>query len=184
MSVQMIILIIAIVAVVMFIIITFNKGVNLRNYVKEAFSTMDVYLKKRWDLVPNLVTVVKSYAEHEQSVFTEIAGLRAGNYENMSDEEKMNTNEKLTSGLSKIMAVVENYPVIKADTHFVTLMEQLTSVENDIANSRKYYNGCVRVYNNYTEIFPTNITASVFGFKPAKMFEANDSDRQNVKAEI
>lgn len=169
---------------VLFVIVVYNRLVTLRNYVKEAFSTMDVYLKKRWDLLPNLIEIVKAYAKHEKGVLEEIAQLRSGSYSDMSDEDKIDTNKKLGEGLSKIVAIVENYPDLKANEHYSKLMDELASIENDIANSRKYYNGCVRMLNNSAEIFPTSLIASIFGFKSAKMFEINDDERQSIKAEL
>ena len=169
---------------VLFLIITYNRLINLRNYVKEAFSTMDVYLKKRWDLVPNLLEIVKAYTQHERGLLTEVTELRTGNYAQMSDNEKIDANRILGQSLAKIIAVAENYPDLKANEHYSKLMEELLSIENDIANSRKYYNGCVRILNNTVEIFPTNLVAMVIGIKSAKMFEISDEERQNVKVEF
>lgn len=167
-----------------YIIMSYNSAVKLRNYVKEAFSTMDVYLKKRWDLVPNLVECVSAYAKHEKSVFEGVTNLRARNYENMSLEEKINVNNTISESLPKIVAISENYPELKANTNFSELMTNLSSIEEDIANSRKYYNGTVRELNNFLEIFPTNIIAKVFGFKPEKMFEITSDQRENVKVDF
>lgn len=169
---------------ILFVIVVYNRLVVLRNYVKEAFSTMDVYLKKRWDLLPNLIEIVKAYAKHEKGVLEEITLLRSGNYSDMSDEDKIDTNKKLGESLSKIIAVVENYPDLKANEHYAKLMDELTNIENDIANSRKYYNGCVRILNNTTEIFPTSLIAGLFRIKSAKMFEITDDERQSIKAEL
>lgn len=175
--------IIGVIAFLIFVyaISAYNKGVTLRNYVREAFSTMDVYLKKRWDLIPNLVETVKGYVAHEQDVLKKITELRNQNYTNMTNEQKMEVNSQLGFGLSKLMAVAENYPDLKANQNFMMLMQELSAVEEDIANSRKYYNGTVREFNNFTELFPTNIISAIFGFKPEKMFEINDKERENVK---
>lgn len=166
---------------IMYIISAYNKGVTLRNYVREAFSTMDVYMKKRWDLIPNLVETAKGYMTHEQSTLTKITELRNQNYSGMSNEQKMDVNAQLGFGLSKLLAVAENYPDLKANENFLRLMEELSTVEEDIANSRKYYNGTVREYNNYTELFPTNIIAMIFNFKAEKMYEISEKERENVK---
>lgn len=179
-----IILVAVIVLILLFVIIVYNKLITLRNYKIEAFSTMDVYLKKRWDLVPNLIEIVKAYSKHEKGVLEEIAQLRSGNYSNMSENDKINANKKLGEDLSKIIAIVENYPDLKANEHYVKLMDELLSIENDIANSRKYYNGCVRMLNNAVEIFPMSVIASLFGIKSAQMFEITDNERQNIKAEF
>ena len=162
----------------------YNSFVNLNNMVKEAFSTMDVYLKKRWDLVPNLVETVKGYVKHERGLFEEIVNLRNSSYNKMSLSDKIETNQQLSSGLSKIMAVAENYPDLKASKNFSDLTLQLSTIEDDIANSRKYYNAVVRKFNTKVEMFPSNIIARIFNFKSQKMFEANELERNNVKVEF
>jgi LemA protein len=158
--------------------------VKLNNKVKEAFSTMDVYLKKRWDLIPNIVETVKGYAKHEKDTLKEVVELRNSTYDKMSDEEKIKTNEQLSSGINKIMALAEAYPDLKANENFKDLSKQLTKVEDDIANSRKYYNGVVRIYNTKVEMFPSNIFAGLFGYKSKAMFQANENERENVKVEL
>ncbi len=160
---------------------TYNKCVKLSNYVKEAFSTMDVYMKKRWDLIPNLIETVKGYVAHEKGVLEEITALRNKNYTNLSQEEKMDVNNKLGLGLSKLIAVAENYPDLKASSNFTQLMGQLSQIEDEIANSRKYYNGCVREFNTFIQIFPSNLIASIFNFKEQKLFEIDESQRENIK---
>lgn len=176
---------IAIIAVVaIYVIVQYNELINARNDVKEAFSTMDVYLKKRWDLVPNLVEVVKQYAKHEEDTFTQITALRTGNYDEMLTNKKININEQLTEGISKVMAVAENYPELKASENFLNLSAELTKIEDEIANSRKYYNGTVRNLNNKIQMFPSNIIATIFKFEQANMFEANIEERNNVKVSL
>lgn len=162
----------------------YNSLIKLNNKVKEAFSTMDVYLKKRWDLIPNIVETVKGYAKHEKETLQEVAALRNNSYENMSEEEKFQTNAQLSSGVHKILALAEAYPDLKANENFRDLSNQLTQVEDDIANSRKYYNGVVRIYNNRVEMFPGNIFAGLFGYKTRAMFEAAADERENVKIEL
>ena len=158
--------------------------VQLNNKVDEAFSTMDVYLKKRWDLIPNIVETVKGYAKHEKDTLKEVVELRNSTYDKMSDEEKIKTNEQLSSGINKIMALAEVYPDLKANENFKDLSKQLTKVEDDIANSRKYYNGVVRIYNNKVEMFPSNIIAKLLGYKSKSMFEASKEERQNIKVSL
>ena len=178
-------ILIAIIAVVaIYVIVQYNKLINARNDVKEAFSTMDVYLKKRWDLVPNLVEVVKQYAKHEEDTFTQITALRTGNYDEMLTNKKIHINEQLTEGISKVMAVAENYPELKASENFLNLSAELTKIEDEIANSRKYYNGTVRNLNNKIQMFPSNIIATIFKFEQANMFEANIEERNNVKVSL
>lgn len=167
-----------------YILKTYNGLIRSNNIVKEAFSTMDIYLKKRWDLIPNLVEVVKGYAKHESNTFEQITSLRAKSYDNMSLHNKIEVNEQLSQGISKIMAISENYPELKANEIFIRLSSELTKIENEIANSRKYYNGTVRVLNNKVQMFPSNIVASMFGFKEASMFEASTEEKNNVKVEL
>ena len=170
--------------IVIFFIVAYNKGIKLRNYVREAFSTMDVYMKKRWDLIPNLVETVKGYAGHEKGLLEKITQLRNANYSTMSDAQKLETNSELANVLTKFMAVVENYPDLKANQNFMQLSNELSSIESDIANSRKYYNGTVRMLNTYLEVFPTNIIGSMFGIQKEKMFEISETERQNVKVQF
>lgn len=178
------ILILLVILCAIYVGITYNSLVKTRNIVLEAFSTMDVYLKKRWDLVPNLVEVVKGYAKHEKETFMQITSLRTTSYDQLSAEKKINVNEQLTQGLSKIMAIAENYPELKASQNFLDLSQNLARVEEDIANSRKYYNGAVRKMNTKVQMFPSNLVASMFGFKEYNMFEIETEEKQNVKVEF
>ena len=173
-----------VVLLLIYFIVTYNSLIKLKNIVKEAFSTMDVYLKKRWDLIPNIVETVKGYAKHEKDTLKEVVELRNSAYDKMSDDEKIKTNEQLSSGISKIMALAEAYPDLKANENFKDLSKELSKVEDDIANSRKYYNGVVRIYNNKVEMFPSNIFAGLFGYKSKAMFEASANERENVKVEL
>ena len=176
---------IAVIAIiVIYFLFTFNKLIRLNNNVKEAFATMDVYLKKRWDIIPNLVETVKGYAKHESETLESVIKMRNTSYDSMSAAEKLNTNEELNRSLSKIIALTENYPEIKADKNFIKLSNELITVEDEIANSRKYYNAVVRMFNNKVEIFPNNIIAKLFRFKSEKMFETSSTERENVKVEL
>lgn len=176
--------IIIIVIIVIYVFILYNSFVKLNNKVKEAFATMDVYLKKRWDLIPNIVETVKGYAKHEKATLEEVIKLRNNVYDDMSNDDKIKTNEQLAEGITKIMALAEAYPDLKASESFRDLSRQLTKVEDDIANSRKYYNGAVRMFNNMVEMVPNNIFATLFGYKPKAMFKASESERENVKVEL
>lgn len=170
-----------IILIIIYIVITINKFIKLNNKVKEAFSTMDVYLKKRWDLIPNLVEIVKGYANYEKQTLEEIAQLRASTYDNLSNENKLKSNEGLNKNITKIMALVEVYPELKANENFKDLSKQLTKVEEDIANSRKYYNAIVRNFNNKVEMFPSNILAKLLKYKTYRMFEADRNEKENIK---
>ncbi len=178
-------IILAIVIVILvFLFVTYNKLVQLNNRVKEAFSTMDVYLKKRWDLIPNIVDVVKGYAKHEKETIEKVTELRNSVYDKMSDDEKIKTNVELSSGIPKIMALSEAYPDLKASDNFKDLSSQLSKAEEDIANARKYYNGTVRIYNNKVQMFPSNIIAKMFGFKVKSMFQVENAERENVDVKL
>lgn len=173
-----------IILLLLYVFITYNSLVKSNNIVEEAFSTMDIYLKKRWDLVPNLVEVVKGYAKHEKDVINNVTTLRTNAYQDMSVNKKININEQLTQGISKIMAISESYPDLKASQNFLELSRDLTKIEDEIANSRKYYNGTVRIYNNKIEMFPSNLISKMFGFEQANMFEANAKEKNNVKVDL
>lgn len=173
-----------IIILLLYVLVTYNGLIKSNNLVKEAFSTMDVYLKKRWDLIPNLVEVVKGYAKHEKETIEKITALRTNAYETMSADKKINVNEQITQGLSKIMAISENYPELKASQNFIELSHELTKIEDEIANSRKYYNGTVRIFNTKIQIFPNNMVANLFGFHSANMFEANANEKNNVKVDL
>lgn len=175
------VIIVIFILIVIYALVLYNSLIKLNNKVKEAFSTMDVYLKKRWDLIPNIVETVKSYADYERDTLREIVNLRNSVYEKMSTEDKIRVNKLVSNDILRIMAVVENYPDLKASENFKDLSDKLTIVEDDIANSRKYYNGVVRIYNNKVEMFPNNIFAKLFGYRSKAMFEANASERENVK---
>ena len=173
-----------IVLLFVYLLLTFNSFVKLNNKVNEAFATMDVYLKKRWDLVPNLVETVKGYAKHEKDTLEEVIKLRSGDYDEMNNEEKISANTKITNGISRIMALAESYPDLKANENFCDLAKELTKTEDEIAQSRKYYNATVRLFNNKVGMVPSNIVAGILGYKEKKMFEATLDERENVKVEL
>ena len=178
-------IIIAIVVILLLLILpSYNSFVKLNSKVEEAFSTMDVYLKKRWDLIPNIVETVKGYVKHEKETLEEIVKLRNSSYDKMSIDSKVDTNNKLSEGISKIIALAESYPELKASENFKELSKELSHVEDDIANARKYYNGAVKEFNNKVRMFPSNIVAMIFGYKAKSMFTASDSERENVKVEF
>ena len=178
------IIIVVVATLLIYIISTYNKLIRLYHIVEEAFSTMDVYLKKRWELVPNLVEVVKGYVKHEKDVIERVTQLRANTYQNMTINNKINTNNELDNNIAKIMVISENYPDLKANENFLELSRELTKLEDDIANSRKYYNGSVRIFNTKIQIFPNNIIAKIFGFKEANMFEIINEEKNNVKVDL
>lgn len=173
-----------IILIIIYAFILYNNFISLDNKVKEAFSTMDVYLKKRWDLIPNLVETVKGYAKYEEETLTKVTKLRNTVYNEMTNDEKIINNEELSSDVSKIMALKEAYPELKANENFIDLSNKLTKIEDDIANARKYYNGTVRIYNNKVQMFPNNIFAKIFNYKTKRMFEASLEDKQNIRINL
>ena len=173
-----------IVLLVIYLFVCYNSFVKLNNQVKEAFSTMDVYLKKRWDLIPNIVETVKGYSKQEKETLTEVVKIRSNSYDDMNINDKVNVNTKLSGDINKLMALAEAYPELKANENYLDLSNKLTEIEEDIANSRKYYNGSVRIYNNKVEMFPSNIIAKIFGFKSEKMFGISEDEKQNIKIEL
>ena len=173
-----------IVILIVYIIVTYNNFVKANIKVEEAFSTMDVYLKKRWDLIPNLVEIVKGYAKHEKDTLKEITELRSKTYDKMNTSQKIDLNNKMSEGINKLMVISESYPELKSNENFITLSNQLMKIEEDIANSRKYYNGSVKLLNIKVKVFPSNVVAKLFGFKEQKMFEASIEERNDVKIKI
>ena len=178
------IILLVIILIIIYTLTLYNSLIKLLNKVKEAFSTMDVYLKKRWDLIPNIVESVKGYANHEKDTLTEVIRLRNSIYDDMSDSQKIKTNMQLSNQIAKVMVLAEAYPELKANENFKDLSKQLTKVEDEIANSRKYYNAVVKIYNNKVEIFPNNIFAKLFGYQPKSMFIINENERENVKVRL
>lgn len=173
-----------IVIILLYFLITYNQLVKLANNIKEAFATMDVYLKKRWDLIPGIIEVVKGYSKHEKDTLKEIVTLRNGGYDNLSQEQKLKTNEKLTKEIDQINILVEKYPDIKADQNYLELQHNLKQIEDEIAQSRKYYNAVIRKYNNKVEMIPSNIVAKITGHKVKEMFEAKKEERDNIQVDL
>lgn len=177
--------IVVIVLLLAFVIGTYNKLIRGKITVEEAFATMDVYLKKRFDLIPNLVETVKGYAKHEQSTLAEIVGLRNQNYDTMSAEEKMQSGAAISRAVPQIMALAEQYPDLKANQNFLDLSSQLSQVEDDISSSRKYYNGAVKQYNFTVQMFPGSLIAGLFHFETMRMFEVESTEeRKNVQVKF
>lgn len=185
MAVDIIVMIILVLVGIVFSIIHFYNGImKSSNNIDEAFSTMDVYLKKRYDLIPNLVNTVKGYASHEKDTLASVVELR-NKAINTTGDEAIEYNQKLSQGISKIFALAEQYPDLKANENFLSLRNDLKEIENDIANSRKYYNGCVKEYNNKIMVFPNNIIANIFNFNKRIFFQIdNEDERKNVTVEF
>ncbi len=178
---------IALVAIIIVIwaIAVYNAFVRLRNGIEEAFSTMDVYLKKRYDLIPNLVETVKGYAKHENEALTNIIAARNAAMTATDPQERMEKENVLTGTLKSLFALNESYPQLKADTHFTEMMNELRSIEDEITSSRKYYNGIVKQYNTKREVFPTSIIANWKKFEKKPLFEVDaPEERKNVKVQF
>lgn len=157
---------------------TYNKIIKLRNNAEEGYSTMDIYMKKRYDLIPNLVETVKGFAKHEKET---LEGVMQARYACMSandPEEKAKSENMLTGTLKTLFNVAENYPQLKADANFLNLQSTLQNLEVEISNARKYYNGCVNVYNTKIETFPSSIIAKKHKFDRKVLFEIENKQER------
>lgn len=170
-----------IVILVLYVIAAFNKLTGLRNRVKNQWSQVDVQLKRRFDLIPNLVETVKGYASHEKETLEKVMAARASAVGANSPAEIMNANGDLNKALSRLIAVTENYPELKANANFAELQRTLADAENKIAHARQFYNDTVMKYQNKREMFPTNLIAGLFGFKEEPYFRTDGAERENVK---
>ena len=171
-----------IVVLIIIFVVMYNGFIRLKNNCDEAFATMDVYLKKRYDLIPNLVETVKGYAAHEKETLERVVAARNMAQGASTPEEKAAGESMLQGTLKSLFAVAESYPDLKANQNFMDLQVQLKAVEEDIANSRKYYNAVVKQFNTKCEVFPSNLIAGIFHFEKKPMFEVEaQEERQNVK---
>ncbi len=158
-----------------------NSLVNKKNQVENAFGSIDVQLKKRTDLIPNLVASVKEYMQHEAGLLTEITALRAqATNPDLPDEKRFEAESQLTNKLGALNIAVENYPDLKANQNFLQLQGSMNEVEEQISASRRAYNAAVTSYNNGVEMFPSNIIANSKGYKRKAVFEITEAERQNV----
>lgn len=174
--------VILVVAVIVlgYILMAYNSLVRLRNQMREAWSDIDVQLKRRHSLIPNLVETVKGYAQHEREAFESVTAARAKALGAQTPADKALAENALTSTLKTIFAISENYPELKANTNFLELQRELSDTENKIQASRRFYNGMVRDYNTATETVPTNIIAATFGFSKAEFFELESEAEKAV----
>ncbi len=162
----------------------YNGFVVLKTRIQEALSGIDVQLKRRADLIPNLVETVKGYAKHEKEVFTEVTKARSALMKADSLEEKAKANNMLTSALKSLFAVAENYPQLQSSENFRDLQRQLEDTEDKVAYSRQFYNANVLEYNTKTQLIPTNIIANMFGFKQFDFFAANEEERKKIEVKF
>ena len=175
------IVLIIIVLVIGYVVYTYNEMVKLRNMVKEQWSQIDVLLKRRSDLIPNLVEVVKGYAEHESNTLEEVVNARNKMMNVRSKEEEIEVVKEMSNSLTKLLAIAESYPELKANTNYLNLQENLQETEDKISYARQFYNDAVLKYKNKIEILPGNMIASLFKFESEPFFEASDSEKDVPK---
>lgn len=178
------ILLIILVVVILAIIFMYNGLIRLKNRVDEAWSDIDVQLKRRYDLIPNLVSTVKGYAAHEKEVFEKVTEARsramgAGNAADKAEAENM-----LSNTLKSLFAVAEAYPDLKANQNFLELQRELTDTEDKIQAARRFYNGNVRDFNTKIEVFPTNVMAGMLGFSKREFFQAKEEEKEVVEVKF
>ena len=179
-----IILIIIVVLILIYLGSTYNSFVALRNRVKDQWAQIDVQLKRRFDLIPNLVETVKGYASHEKDTLEAVVKARNEYLSSDTPEGKIEANNDLNKVVTKLFALAESYPELKADTNFRELQTTLTETEDKISYARQFYNDVVMKYNNKVEVFPSNIVAGMFGFKTSAYFNATEEERENVKVKF
>ena len=164
---------------IIYIILIFNKLTHLSNLVKEKWSQVDIFLKQRTDLIPNIVESVKGFTEHEKSTLTNITKARNQVIKATTKEEEIEANKNLSNAINKLLFLQEDYPELKANTNFMNLQENLKEIENNISYARQIYNKAVLKYKNKLEMFPSNIIADIFNFKPELFFTIDSDDREN-----
>lgn len=180
----LIIILIILVLLVIWMIGVYNKLVQGRNKVKNAFAQIDTQLQRRFDLIPNLVETVKGYASHEKELLENVTASRSGYMNATTNAEKMAADNQLTSTLKSLFAVAENYPELKANENFSKLQDDLKGTEDKVAFSRQFYNDSVTMYNNSLQIFPNNIVASMFNFKEEELFKTEEAAKAAPKVQF
>ena len=184
MTTELMIIIGIVVVLLLYIILTYNGLVTLRNRVKEAWSDIDVQLKRRYDLIPNLVEVVKGYASHEKETLERVITARNVAMSANGAKEKGEAENVLSGALKNLFALSENYPDLKASTNFLELQRELTDTENKIQAARRFYNGNVKDFNTKIETFPANIIANMFNFKANDFFSIADEEKENPQVKF
>jgi LemA protein len=178
------ILVIVLAVILFWVIAIYNGLIKLKNRVDEAWSDIDVQLKRRYDLIPNLVNTVKGYAAHEKEVFEKVTEARARAMSAGTTEDKAQAENMLSNTLKSLFAVAEAYPDLKANQNFLELQRELTDTEDKIQAARRFYNGNVRDFNTKIEIFPNNIFAGILSFTKRQFFEAAGAEKEVVKVEF
>ncbi len=184
MPVWLIVVLAIIVLIILWVISTYNKLIKLRNKVKDQWAQIDTVLKRRFDLIPNLVETVKGYAKHEKDTLEEVIKARNTYVTATAPEDQMKADGELTKAISKLFALSEAYPELKANENFNNLQKELTETEDKIQYARQFYNETVRMYNNARQVFPAVLIAGMLGFKDEKFFEASAEERENVKVQF
>lgn len=179
-----IIVIAIVVFIILWVIATQNKLVRKRMKAENAFADIDVHLVKRYDLIPNIVNTVKGYAKHEKETLEGVINARNKAVSAGSVDDKINADNEVTEAISRLFALTESYPELKANTNFLSLQEDLKNVENELAGARKYYNAAARNYNYAITAIPDCIVAKLFHHNKMNMFSASEEQRQNVKVEF
>lgn len=173
-----------VVVVAIAIIAMYNGLITLKNRVDEAWSDISVQLKRRYDLIPNLISTVKGYAAHEKEVFEKVTQARTQAMNAGTTAEKAEAENMLSGTLKSLFAVSENYPELKANQNFLELQRELTDTEDKIMASRRFYNGNVRDFNTKLQVFPTNMIAGMLKFTAREFFEMDEKEKENVKVEF
>ncbi len=179
-----IIILVVIAVVVVWLIAIYNGLIKLRNRVDEAWSDIDVQLKRRYDLIPNLINTVKGYASHEKEVFEKVTEARTRAMNAGTTNEKAEAENMLSGTLKSLFAVSENYPDLKANQNFLELQRELTDTEDKIMASRRFYNGNVRDFNTKIQVFPNNLLIGMLNFKAYEFFETAEAEKENIKVEF
>ena len=182
--IALIVIVVIVVLLFLYAISTYNTLVGLRNKVKDQWSQIDVVLKNRNDLIPNVVETVKGYAKHEKETLDAVITARSKATSATTPEEEMKASGEVTQALGKLFALAESYPDLKANENFMSLQNDLKEIEEKIRYSRQFYNDAVLSYKNKLEMFPSNIVAGIFGFKPEAFFEATEEERKNVEVKF
>lgn len=174
-----------VVVVALYVLATYNALVKRKNMVLNQRSQIDIELQRRFDLIPNLVEVVKGYASHEKSTLEEVVNARSNYLASGSDtQEALQADAQLTTALSRLFMLVESYPDLMANTNFLNLQKELANTEKKIAFSRQFYNDSVNKMNNMIQMFPSNVVAKLFGYKAEPFFETTDKERANISIDL
>ncbi|MBN2567096.1 LemA family protein [Candidatus Woesearchaeota archaeon] len=179
-----IIIIVVAVVVALYLILVYNGLIRIKNRVENAWAQIDVQLRRRYDLIPNLVSTVKGYAKHEKELLTQVTRERSNLVGGASMAKKAAASDAITGALKSLFAVAENYPDLKANQNFMQLQEELSGTESKIAYARQFYNDQVMLFNTKLQVFPTNVFGRMLGFSDKEMFETKGAARENVKVEF